>query len=268
MSLSMHIPKLLGAAAAAAFLGMLFAPAPGGGHGGGAAQAGTAPHWTYAGDQDGPQQWGRLDPAFATCAGGHSQSPIDVAGVQDSGLPPIVFDYRKATVDDVNNGHTVQFALANGSGITVAGHRFELLQAHFHEPSEHTIGGKAYPAELHFVHRDAGGALAVVGVLIAEGAPNPVLSTLWAHLPATVGEKINGGNSSAFDPAGLLPTDRHYYSYSGSLTTPPCTEGVSWLLMQQPITASKAQIERFGELFGKHTTARPVQPLYGRTVTR
>ena len=267
MSAAIHIPKLLGAAAAAAFAGMLFAPVPGGGHGGGTAHAEAAPHWTYEG-HDGPQRWSELDPAFATCASGRSQSPIDIGSVQDSGLPPIAFDYRKATVDDVNNGHTVQFALANGSAITVAGRRFELLQAHFHEPSEHTVGGKSYPAELHFVHRDANGALAVVGVLIAEGEPNPVLSTLWAHLPATAGEKILGGNSSAFDPAGLLPKERRYYSYSGSLTTPPCTEGVTWLLMQQPITASKAQIRQFGELFAMHPTNRPVQPLNGRVVAR
>lgn len=263
MSLSIHIPKILGAAASAALLGMLLAPS--GSH---AEDHPVGPaHWSYEG-HDGPEHWATLDPKYATCSGGHSQSPINISDVQQSGLPPITFDYRKAAVDDVNNGHTVQFQLANGSAITVAGRRYELLQAHFHEPSEHTVNGKSYPAEVHFVHRDANGALAVVGVLIAEGTANRTLSTMWAYLPKAAGETQQGGKSSGFDPAGLLPKQREYYTYSGSLTTPPCTEGVTWLLMQQPITASKAQIRQFGELFAMHPTNRPVQPLNGRVVAR
>lgn len=228
------------------------------------AVAGGSTHWTYTG-HPGPEHWGELSPAFATCAAGKNQSPVDLTGFTEAELTPISFDYRSAGNEILNNGHTVQVNVKPGSHITVNGHIYELGQFHFHTPSKNHINGKSFPMEAHFVHADKDGNLAVVAVMFDEGNANAELAKAWAEMPMKAGDEqlLN----TAVNPASLLPANRDYYRFSGSLTTPPCSEGVTWLVMQDSLPASAAQVAKFAKALPGPNN-RPLQPLNARLIVR
>jgi len=228
----------------------------------GTAMSDEKAHWTYSGDE-GPQHWGELDSKYAACAAGKNQSPIDLSGMIDGKLPKIAVDYKAGGNEIVNNGHTIQVNYAPGSSITVSGHTFELKQFHFHSPSENTIEGKSYPMEAHFVHADKDGNLAVIALMFQEGAANAELEKAWAHMPEEADEK--GSLPAAVDANALLPHKHTYYRFNGSLTTPPCSEGVWWLVMKSHASASKEQLEKFAHTL-HHPNNRPVQPVNARMI--
>ena len=215
-------------------------------------------HWGYAGDQ-GPAFWGSLATEYALCADGLAQSPIDIRDASALDLIAIQFHYSETTNQIVNNGHTIQVDVAAGSHIVYNGITFELLQFHFHSPSEHTIRGEAAPMEVHFVHRDPNsGALAVVGVMLTQGeAGNEAYAAVFDAMPTEAGEPQ--AMSAPLELEALLPETRAYYTYQGSLTTPPCSEIVRWLLLDTPVELSAAQIAAFTAIYAGN--ARPVQPL-------
>ena len=227
------------------------------------AQSGEAPagdghggaSWGYEGSR-GPENWGRLSPAFRLCGLGTMQSPLDIADAVPARGDPIVFDYGPAPLNIVNNGHTVQVNYAPGSGITVSGRRYELLQFHFHAPSEHSIAGRPAAMEMHLVHRNDAGRLAVVGVLLEIGSENSALRKIWTHMPdkKSPERKIDG---VLIDAGDLLPADTSYYRYMGSLTTPPCSEGVSWFVLAEPVAMGRAQLDKFTRTVGANN--RPLQ---------
>jgi carbonic anhydrase len=177
-------------------------------------------------------------------------------------LPALQFQYSAAEPAWVNNGHTVQLNLPEGSSLKVGERVFNLLQFHMHTPSEEAVGGKRFDMVAHFVHRDAQGQLGVVGVLFKRGKANPAWESVLAHLPRA-GETITVANFKLDLPA-LLPTDLSYYAFDGSLTTPPCSEGVSWMVLKTPLTLSGAQLAAFRKLFAMN--ARPLQPGNGRVI--
>jgi carbonic anhydrase len=218
-------------------------------------------HWSYDG-AGGPPQWAALKPEFSTCAKGTRQSPIDFRDPIRVDLEPISFDYRPGAFRVVDNGHTIQVNLAEGNAIEVRGRRFELVQFHFHRPSEEAIDGRRYDMSLHLVHRDAAGKLAVVGLLLDAGAANPTLQQVWNNLPLEPGEQVAA--RAPLDPATLLPLSRGYFATMGSLTTPPCDEGVLWMVMQQPVPVSREQIAIFSRLYPMN--ARPLQPTGTRLI--
>lgn len=229
----------------------------------GAAQEHYPEHtWDY-GESKGPSHWGDLKPEFAPCKNGHRQSPIDIRNPQKADLPPIQFDYKPSPLHIVDNGHTVMINYGPGSFITVGGNSYALKQFHFHRPSEETINGKGYEMVVHLVHADHEGKLAVVAVLLQKGEDNPLMHELWNDLP-TEKEKEEDRDNIQIDVAGLLPAERGYYTYQGSLTTPPCSEDVTWFVLKHPLTVSAAEIQQFSKLY-RHD-ARPTQPLYGRVV--
>lgn len=215
-------------------------------------------YWGYEGDI-GPRFWGRLSPG----CNGRSQSPIDISRTSIEELPRITFDYRPTPLVMINNGHSVEVTYGEGSSISVGGQRFDLLQFHFHTPSEHTTRGRQYAMEMHLVHRSSAGVTAVVGVLMELGPRNRALDAMWRKLPKVAClERIL--KDITINAADLLPANRGYYRYDGSLTTPPCTEGVNWLLLKTPIQISVQQLQAFRQLYVKNS--RPVQPLNGREV--
>lgn len=229
-----------------------------GSHGGDAAHA---VHWAYDGDA-GPEHWGQLDPSYAACETGRAQSPIDLAAPKARDLPDIEFGYDESPASVLNNGHTMQVTPeGTDNGIRVGGDRYRLVQFHFHDPSEHTVDGESFPMELHLVHEGADGSLAVVGVLIEEGAASTALAPVFDAMPAEADSTHD--LADPLDLEAILPAKRRYYRYSGSLTTPPCTQGVTWLVLRRPITLSPGQIRAFTDLTG--TNSRPVQDLNGRT---
>jgi carbonic anhydrase len=219
-------------------------------------------HWGYSGE-GAPQNWGKLDPEFATCASGKSQSPIDLGKSTKGNPTPVRLDYKKGTTEILNNGHTVQVNYQPGSALTLDGRSFELKQFHFHAPSENTFNGKHFPLEGHLVHADKDGNLTVVAVMFSEGAANPFIASLWKMMPTHEDEK--NALPEPLSALQMLPAERHYYMFTGSLTTPPCAEGVRWLVIQKPVTASKAQIDAFAKAVG-FPNNRPVQPLNARQV--
>lgn len=247
-----HRPRLLKSVVAAATCLLALA----------AHAAGHGPHWQYQGHHAGPGHWAELDPAFESCAKGMQQSPVDIRHAIKTELPALEFDYHPVSPTIVNNGHTVQVNLPAGQTLKVGAQSYELLQFHFHTPSEETVAGKHTAMVAHFVHRNAAGQLGVVGVLIQPGATNAAFQPVFAHLPRP-GEKITVEDLT-LDLAALLPADKHYYSYEGSLTTPPCSEGVNWMVLKTPIKLGAAQIKAFRRLF--NANARPVQPLNGRVI--
>jgi len=222
-----------------------------------------AGHWTYEGEE-GPEHWGELSPDFEACLKGKSQSPIDIQReIEAAKAVPIKFDYAADASEILNNGHTVQANIAAGSSITVDGTEFQLKQFHFHTPSENLIHGQSFPMEMHLVHADKDGNLAVVGVMIKEGKENAALAKLWAQLPRHADEK--NALSARVNPSSLLPESRGYYRFDGSLTTPPCSEGVRWLVLKDPISASKEQVEAFAGVVHERN-ARPVQAVNARII--
>ncbi len=218
--------------------------------------------WGYEGEH-GPRHWGALNKEYASCGAGKAQSPIDIRGAVPGKLSPIQFDYRAAPLHIIDNGHTVQVNYGSGSSMSVDGKRYELVQFHFHRPSEETIDGVAYPMEAHLVHKDAQGHLAVVAVLLKQGKDNPFLGSLWANLP-TEKEKEKIAEKVSINAASLLPKNHAYYTFAGSLTTPPCSEGVTWFVLTTSVDLSAGQVARFDRIY--HNNARPTQPLNGRVV--
>lgn len=229
-----------------------------------AVQTAQAQHWGYTGAA-GPEHWSELESDYAMCGLGRNQSPIDLAGFLEADLKPLAFSYRAGAVDIVNNGHSVQISYAPGSMLSVDGHVFELKQFHFHAPSENRINGKSFPLEVHIVHEDQDGNLAVVAALYEDGAADPLLSKLWDAVPAEEGAKA--ALPAGLNVMGLLPSDRDYYRYNGSLTTPPCSEGVWWLVMKQQKTVSPEQVQRFANVLG-FANNRPLQPVNARVVAQ
>ena len=213
-------------------------------------------HWGYEG-ATGPQQWPN---EFPGCAGG-GQSPVDIASAQKVSGHPIEFHYADSHLRVINNGHTVMVNYDEGSYMTVDDTRFQLTQFHFHRPSEEHIKGRAYAFGCHLVHQSRDGELAVVAVLFDEGRAHPLIKTIWEHLPATVGNELTAANLK-INATQLLPQSHTFYRYSGSLTTPPCTEGVKWHILTTPRTLSRQQLAAFPFKMN----ARPVQPLNGRLV--
>ena len=221
-------------------------------------------HWGYDGEE-GPGHWGYLSHDYVMCSAGKNQSPINLTSMVEGDLPQLTIKYYGQGTEVVNNGHTIQVNIADGSTLRVKGHTFSLKQFHFHNPSENTIDGKFFPLEGHFVHLDEQGNIAVVAVMFEEGAVNLELEKAWSQMPEHAGEKAI--LEEAVNPANLLPAGRDYYRFNGSLTTPPCTEGVNWFVLKDAITASKSQIEKFKEIMG-HPNNRPVQPLNSRVIIK
>lgn len=223
--------------------------------------AGHGAHWDYSGEV-GPEAWGRLKPEYSQCSTGQRQSPIDIRGGIAVQLEPIQFDYRTSGFSVIDNGHTVQVNLPPGNAISVLGRRFELLQFHFHRPSEERINGRQYDMVAHLVHQDAEGKLAVVAVLLDRGVAQPIVQAVWNALPLEKNEAQAAPGT--IDLNKLLPEDRRYYTYMGSLTTPPCSEGVLWMVMKTPVPVSPEQIDIFARLYPMN--ARPVQQAAGRLI--
>ncbi|MDF1513298.1 MAG: carbonic anhydrase [Anaerolineae bacterium] len=219
-------------------------------------------HWGYTGDC-GPEYWGKLCPEFQLSSTGKNQSPINLTGIVKADLAPLQFDYQAGGVEICNNGHSVQVNVAPGSTLNAAGYVYELKQYHFHVPSENHINGQPFPMESHLVHMDSDGNIAVVAVMYVTGPANPALSQAWAHMPETVGCTYT--LNPAVPVTDLLPENRAYYRFNGSLTTPPCTEGVCWFVMKAPVTVSQAQIDYFARVMGVPNN-RPLQPLNARVV--
>lgn len=220
-------------------------------------------HWSYEG-AEGPDKWGDLDAASRVCSIGSQQSPVDIGGTIDATLPPLEINWAGRADTIANNGHTIQLTCGDGSTLTGPGGSYKLLQFHFHRPSEHRIGGKSFAMEAHFVHVNATGGLAVVGVLMATGNPNPVFNRIVSTMPASAGAPVKA--DPAIDPNGMLPARRAYYRYSGSLTTPPCSEIVDWLLLTDPIQVAEADVARFAAIYPLN--ARPAQKTDRRFILR
>lgn len=228
------------------------------------AVSGGEVHWTYSGNE-GPEHWGELDAEFSACSSGKNQSPINLTGMIEGNLPQIDVHYKAGGSEILNNGHTIQVNYAADSTITVSGHTFELKQFHFHSPSENTIESHSYPMEAHFVHSDKDGNLAVVAVMFKPGEKNAELEKAWAHMPEHTGEKHL--LPSIINAKKLLPHNLDYYRFNGSLTTPPCSEGVWWLVMKYFVTASKTQLEKFAQTM-HHPNNRPIQPINARMIVQ
>ena len=218
-------------------------------------------HWTYSGDH-GPEHWGELSEAFVTCKEGKSQSPIDIVDPIDRDLDPIVFSYRGSTTAVVNNGHTLQVDVGRDNTLDVDGQTFKLLQFHLHSPSEHRIEGEVFPLEAHFVHRNDQGELAVVAILFRLGDRSRTMATIGAAAPEKAGTSKPLDTSIA--ALEIVPKNTAHYRYSGSLTTPPCTEGVLWLVEKSIDSVSKEQVANFVRIIGED--ARGPQPLNGRRI--
>ncbi|RFP11967.1 MULTISPECIES: carbonic anhydrase [unclassified Duganella] len=217
--------------------------------------------WSYEGE-NGPANWGKINPEWAKCGTGNRQSPIDIRDGMKVELEQIAFDYHPSSFNVTDNGHTVQVMLGGGNFITVNNRMYELIQFHFHRPSEERINGKGYEMVVHLVHKDGEGKLAVLALLLERGKPQPVIQTVWNNLPLEKLETL--APSTVLDPMDLLPARRDYFTFMGSLTTPPCSEGVLWLVMKEPVQASPAQMALFSRLYPLN--ARPIQPGSGRIV--
>lgn len=227
------------------------------------------PHWDYQGKR-GPRFWGKLDPDFSLCEEGKNQSPIDIAKTTPATLPKLQADFSPAKLqivhhehiaDEINNGHTIQVNYSEGDTLSIGDTNYELIQFHFHSPSEHTVKGRHYPMEIHFVHKAPSGNLAVVGVFVEQGTHNAAFDPIWANLPKQQGV-VSHYEHVQVNVDDLLPHSTKSYRYDGSLTTPPCSEGVKWIVMQSPIQLSAAQIKQFTSLIKANN--RPVQPLHHR----
>lgn len=221
-------------------------------------------HWGYSGEE-GPENWGHLSHDYIMCSAGKNQSPVNLTGMIEGDLPQLTVKYYGQGTEVVNNGHAIQVNVAEGSMMRVQGHQFVLKQFHFHSPSENTIDGRYFPLEAHYVHLDEQGNIAVVALMFEEGAVNLELEKAWNQMPGHAGDKE--ALKDAINPVNLLPSDRDYYRFNGSLTTPPCSEGVNWFVLKEAVTASKAQIEKFQEIMG-HPNNRPVQPLNSRVIIK
>jgi len=220
--------------------------------------------WSYAGET-GPEHWADLDPDWAIAREGRRQSPIDLTGAIPADLPRLRFQYSDSPLEVRNTGNSIQVAYGPGSRLEAEGRSFDLVQFHFHAPSEHRVQGEEYAMELHLVHLASNGEVAVVAVLIRPGSVNRGIETIWEHAPETPGREA-APPGVRIHAERLLPSDRSYYRYNGSLTTPPCSEGVDWFVLRKPIDLSSRQIESYRGLHPD--TARPLQRRHGRLVLR
>ena len=219
--------------------------------------------WSYEG-ATGPEHWGDLKSEFAACLAGKEQSPVDIGQVdiKPGTLPEIQFHYKDTPLDLVNTGHSIQVNDAAGSFMDVGGERYQLRQLHFHHPSEERIDGQSFDMVIHLVHANSKGDLAVVAVLVRIGAANETFGKIESSFPETPSERKPPGVQ--INPSGLLPPKASYYTFRGSLTTPPCTEGVTWFVLKTPITISADQVKAFAAIFPHN--ARPIQPLGSRII--
>jgi len=227
----------------------------------GSVGAGAGAHWSYHG-KEGPEHWGELTEEYAACAEGRNQSPIDLIADIDADLAALSLDYEQpGIIEEVDTGHSIQENARPGNYLTFLGRRFELKQFHFHSPSEHRVGGKSFPMEAHLVHMNEAGELAVVGLLFDEGDQNPILEKLPLF------RAVRGGEASgeALDYNEIIPGRDRYFTYNGSLTTPPCSEGVTWVVIKEPVKASAEQIRLLHDVVGTDNN-RPVQPHNSRLV--
>lgn len=225
--------------------------------------------WGYTSDV-GPLHWGELSSEFATCQVGENQSPIDIGEdskfnmkkVAREEVIPLQFNYQDSPLKIINNGHTIEAKYEKGSSLRIGNELYELQQVHFHSPSEHTIDSKSYPMEAHLVHKSQNGKIAVVGVFMKMGKQNDFMQALWKNLPVDKREKTI--HSISVNATKLLPSDHSYYYYLGSLTTPPCSEGVNWFVLENPIEVSAEQISKFISSYSWNS--RPTQPLHQRLI--
>lgn len=222
-----------------------------------------AAKWTYSG-KNGPEYWGQLSSEFGLCATGKNQSPVNITEALKTNLPKLRLNYEGKAKKVVFTGHGAKIEVNEGSTLTIKNESYKLLQTHFHSPSEHTINGKSYPLEAHFVHQAKDGSLAVIGVLFEKGVHNPNLQKVIDALPRHKKKVIP---ISTFQVENLMPKKKQYHRYSGSLTTPPCSEGVKWIVLKKTPSISEAQIKSFKKLHRKPTN-RPVQPLNARSILR
>lgn len=229
------------------------------------------PAWSYAA-ATGPEHWAELSPEFSECRKGRNQSPVDLGERVDAMLPKIGFSYFSPPKTVVNNGHTVVMTTGPNNKLVIGKDVFDLQQVHFHSPSEHTLKGKHLPLEAHFVHKDKNGMLAVVAVLFHLDKPNLPIDTLWKQVSTKIGEvkalKPPAGEcglAPEVGACGLLPSDKDYVRYNGSLTTPPCSEGVIWIVLKKTLSVSKGQVAAFQKAM-KHANNRPPQPLNARLI--
>ena len=218
-------------------------------------------HWDYAGS-GGPETWGQMKPEFAKCSNGTRQSPIDIRDGIKVSLDAVQFDYKASGFRVIDNGHTVQVNVGTGNSIEVMGRRYDLVQFHFHRPSEERINGRQFDMVVHLVHKDIDGRLAVVAVLLDRGSAQPIVQNVWNNLPLEKGDEVAARGTINLNE--LLPAERSYFTYMGSLTTPPCSEGVLWMVMKQPVQVSADQIGIFARLYPMN--ARPIQSAAGRLI--
>jgi len=223
-----------------------------------------ASHWSYEGE-GAPEHWGALDEAYKTCQSGMNQSPINIDSTIKAHLTPLKTHYIDGPVTLTNNGHTIQAVEKPDTAdtITLDNQSWALQQFHFHAPSENTIHGKKFDMEMHLVHKNAEGALTVVAVMFDKGAANAELDKLWGIMPGQAEQSAT--LETKLDLNKLLPKNKTYWRFSGSLTTPPCSEGVTWIVLKNPMTLSAAQLEKFTHTM-HHDNNRPVQSLHGRVV--
>ncbi len=243
-----------------------------------------AVHWGYAGSV-GPDKWGSISNEFALCGSGKRQSPVDIQNEESADLYPLQFQYQSVPLQVVNNGHTLQanYDTANKEEVIDIGGKsyplhtkpvydstlmlgdvpYKLLQFHFHTPSEHARENERYAMEVHLVHKNANGNLAVVSVLLKRGAPNATLQKMLDNVSDSINE-VNAVQGISINVADLLPQNQQVFHYSGSLTTPPCSENVNWFVMKTPMEVSNKQVKHFANLIGKN--ARPLQDMHWRSM--
>lgn len=223
--------------------------------------------WGYSG-KTGPERWGELSPDFILGKLGRNQSPINIAGdsLIEADLPPIKFDYKDEPLKILNVGHSIDVMYEAGNSIEIDGIRFVLQQFHFHNPSENQIDGVKFPLESHLVHADQNGNLAVIAVMFAAGKENAFIKKIWAHAPGKKGKTATVAGE-VVNVMKMLPANKDYYRFNGSLTTPPCTEGVRWLVLKDPVEVSGGQVKAFRELIG-YANARPIQPINARAILK
>jgi len=226
-----------------------------------AATAHHADHWSYEGET-GPEMWGKINTNWAVCGSGTRQSPIDIRDGIKVELEPIGFDYKPSSFSVTDNGHTIQVTVGGGNYITIMNRMYELVQFHFHRPSEERVNGRSAEMVVHLVHKDPQGRLAVIAVLIERGKAQRLIQTIWNNLPLEKGDSL--APNIVLDMNDILPVRRDYYTFMGSLTTPPCTEGVLWMVMKEAIQASPEQMALFSRLYPLN--ARPTQPTAGRMI--
>ncbi|ELJ5853004.1 TPA: carbonic anhydrase family protein [Enterobacter kobei] len=223
-----------------------------------------ASHWSYEGEGS-PEHWGELDEAYKTCQNGMNQSPINIESTANAHFSPLKTHYSDGPMTLTNNGHTIQASekADTRDTITLDNQAWTLQQFHFHAPSENTVHGKKYAMEMHLVHKNNAGELTVVAVMFDKGAANPELDKLWSVMPQQAEQNISIKQDLNLNK--LLPVNKTYWRFSGSLTTPPCSEGVTWIVLKHPLTLSAEQLEKFTHTM-HHDNNRPVQALHGRLV--